>query len=272
MDLNLTTTSDNYLSNIINNKNFGNPIVLLSLSLVVIFYIFFFNSLGKDYDKVETSASIQIIEVIFWSVFILLMLLNGFNYIFNVDIVTSISNFFSNEPTININIKRNIKKPPVPEIMAHKQVFNIPENIYDYNNAEALCKAYGADLASWKNIKDAYDKGADWCNYGWSKDQMILFPTQYNKWLKLQKINGHENDCGRPGINGGYNPNSTAKFGVNCYGFKPVMNSNDMANMNKNIYPKTKENIYMDNLIDYWKNKLSNIIVSPFNNHKWSNL
>jgi hypothetical protein len=33
---------------------------------------------------------------------------------------------------------------------------------------------------------------------------MALYPTQYNTWKELQKIKGHENDCGRPGINGGY--------------------------------------------------------------------
>ena len=33
---------------------------------------------------------------------------------------------------------------------------------------------------------------------------MALFPTQYKSWKKLQKQKGRENDCGRPGINGGY--------------------------------------------------------------------
>jgi hypothetical protein len=31
---------------------------------------------------------------------------------------------------------------------------------------------------------------------------MALFPTQKETWDKLQKIKGHEHDCGRPGING----------------------------------------------------------------------
>ena len=32
---------------------------------------------------------------------------------------------------------------------------------------------------------------------------------------KLQKIKGHEHDCGRPGINGGYIDNPNVRFGVN---------------------------------------------------------
>ena len=53
-------------------------------------------------------------------------------------------------------------------------------------------------------MEDAYEDGADWCSYGWSEDQMAFFPTQKEKWKKLQKIEGHKHDCGRPGINGGY--------------------------------------------------------------------
>ena len=49
-------------------------------------------------------------------------------------------------------------------------------------------------------------------------NQLALFPTQYGKWERLQKIKGHENDCGRPGINGGYIDNPNVKFGINCYG------------------------------------------------------
>ena len=39
------------------------------------------------------------------------------------------------------------------------------------------------------------------------------------KFTKNSK--GHENDCGRPGINGGYIDNHNVKFGINCYGHKP---------------------------------------------------
>ena len=49
----------------------------------------------------------------------------------------------------------------------------------------------------------------------------ILFPTQKKLYDKLQKIPGHENDCGRQGVNGGYIKNPHVKFGVNCYGKKP---------------------------------------------------
>ena len=40
------------------------------------------------------------------------------------------------------------------------------DNYYDYENAKALCKAYGAELATYDQIEKAYNSGAEWCNYG----------------------------------------------------------------------------------------------------------
>jgi hypothetical protein len=49
-----------------------------------------------------------------------------------------------------------------------KQVFNVSRNLYTYAEAEPLCKAFGAELATYEQVKDAYNSGADWCNSGWA--------------------------------------------------------------------------------------------------------
>ena len=66
-----------------------------------------------------------------------------------------------------------------------KQVFNVSENDYTYEEARAVCKAYGGDLATLEQMIEAHKKGANWCNYGWSDGQMALYPTQKIKSLKL---------------------------------------------------------------------------------------
>ena len=63
--------------------------------------------------------------------------------------------------------------------------------------------------------------GISFLSSGWSDGQMALFPTQQKTFDNLQKIEGHENDCGRPGVNGGFMANPNIRFGVNCYGNKP---------------------------------------------------
>jgi hypothetical protein len=83
-------------------------------------------------------------------------------------------------------------------------VFNISKNNYTYYDAEPLCKALGAELATYDQVKDAWRTGADWCNYGWSDGQNAFFPTQQKTFDILQGIEGHEHDCGRPGVNGGF--------------------------------------------------------------------
>ena len=102
---------------------------------------------------------------------------------------------------------------------------------------------------------------------------MALFPTQQKTFDDLQEIEGHENDCGRPGINGGYMENPKLRFGVNCYGYKPKITSEEEELMEDTTpYPLTKKDIAMQHRVDYWQSKLNEILVSPFNYKNWSKI
>jgi len=154
-----------------------------------------------------------------------------------------------------------------------KQVFNIPGNTYTYEDGKAICKAYGGDLATYEQVEDAYNNGGEWCNYGWSDKQMALFPTQQNTYNNLQQIKGHEHDCGRPGINGGYIANPDIKFGVNCYGIKPRITRNEEELMQTMTpYPETKQDVEFQQKVDFWKNKANEILLSPFNYNSWEEI
>jgi hypothetical protein len=173
------------------------------------------------------STSKASLEILLWGVFLVIIIINGMNYFLNVNIITSIKNLFSGEPEIDITVERETEG--VPELKFEKQVYHIPGNKYTFDDARAICKAYGNRLANYKEIENAYQNGGDWCSYGWSEDQMALFPTQIERWERLQKIKGHENDCGRPGINGGYIANPNVRFGVNCYGYRPKITSQEIS-------------------------------------------
>jgi hypothetical protein len=87
----------------------------------------------------------------------------------------------------------------------------------------------------------------------------------------LQNIKGHEHDCGRPGVNGGFIANPDVRFGINCYGFKPKITSAEADGMKTAaIYPKTLKDMEKQQRVAYWQTKLSDILVSPFNNDVWS--
>lgn len=225
----------------------------------------------KDYSMLET-----IITIILLFLFLVLIAIYAMQYFYGIDIVAKIKGIFTNHPEVEINVQQEPEKKDtidndVSQILRKPQVFNIPENNYIYGDAQAVCKAYGARLATYQEVEEAYNKGAEWCNYGWSDGQMALFPTQQKTFDELQKIEGHENDCGRPGINGGFIDNPKLKYGVNCYGYKPRINKVEKEMMETtSIYPKTKKDIAMDERVEYWKERLSEIIVSPFNHEKWS--
>ena len=70
--------------------------------------------------------------------------------------------------------------------LGEKEVFNIRDNVFTYNDAKAVCAAHGARLASLDEVVKAYKNGANWCSYGWSKDQLALYPIQKEYWAQLQ--------------------------------------------------------------------------------------
>lgn len=250
------------------------PLSLIIITVIIIIYYVFFASLGgTEQSTSDGSSSGNMLQYLLWGLFILLILLNGMTYIFNIDIIASIKHIFSPETQIDINVSQNNTLIPSSSggLIRKKEVFHVSDNKYRYEDAKAICKAYDGRLANYNEINDAYNKGADWCGYGWSEGQMAFFPTQEEKWNKLQKIEGHEHDCGRPGINGGYIANPNVAFGVNCYGYKPAITNDEAEQMqNQQLYPKTNKEIMFDKKVDYWRSNLSDIMVSPFNSDNWS--
>ena len=254
----------------------GSPVVLVVLTFVIIIYYILFSYLGVSVVEgakgVAPSPSITFIEVVMWGMFIFLVLINGVQYFFQVDIKTSIRNLFTPVPEVDITVTTP-QPPPVPEIMYEDQVFHIPDNIYTYNDAKAVCKAYGSRLATYEEIENAYKKGAEWCGFGWSAVQMALYPTQMETWKKLQKRKGHKHDCGRPGVNGGFIAYKKAPFGVNCYGHKPKITPEERELMdNEELIPLSPEERRFKKKVEKYRKNLPEILVSPFNYDNWSQL
>lgn len=252
----------------------ANPAILFIILVVIILYYTLFATASSEQIGTSGNGSASFLEVLLWGVFLTIVLMNALRYFYGANIVAKISKLFSQEPEIDITVttgQAGDGPAPVPEIKFEKQVFHIPGNKYTYDDAKAVCAAYGGKLASYNEIEDAYEDGADWCSYGWSEDQMAFFPTQEEKWKKLQKIEGHKHDCGRPGINGGYIANPNVKFGINCYGYKPDITPYESKLMSESDgLPVTKKEQEFKKLVNEWKKKVPKILVAPFNHNTWS--
>ena len=150
----------------------------------------------------------------------------------------------------------------VSDLGEREQVFHISNQDYTYEQAKCKCKSYDAKLATYGQLVDAYNNGADWCSYGWSEGQSAFYPTQKCRWERLSKEERRK--CGKPGINGGFFSDPYLKFGVNCYGKKPegeVIKMKDKK-CDKN-YCKLPENSYANK-------RLATDQIAPFNEKEWS--
>ena len=279
MEVNTTTTTDpiNYYNKF--NNFILNPLVFIIVILIIISYFVFSSSLGNSEtssfsSNASDSSGGKLMGIIIVAILIILIIVNALQYFFSISVTAYFTDLFTNKPKIDIVVDQSTYQPTtVPEIKFKKQVFNIPGNYYNYSNANALCQAYGSKLATYQQVEDSYKGGGEWCNYGWSDGQMALFPTQQKTFDNLQKIKGHENDCGRPGINGGYMTNKELRFGVNCYGNKPKITSEEEEMMKTTTpYPETAEDIAFQKRVEFWKNKVDQILVSPFNYNTWGSI
>jgi hypothetical protein len=151
------------------------------------------------------------------------------------------------------------------------EVFNVSKNIYTYSDASAVCSAFDAELATFEQVQAAYESGADWCNYGWTKGQMAVYPTQKDTYEKLQKGPAeYRSACGQPGINGGYFDNPDLRFGVNCFGQRPAQNATDELQNNGVELPPTTEMIEYDKKVQRFREQLGTTTVLPFRRGQWT--
>ena len=243
-------------------------------------------------DKETKPFFISIIETLAWVLLVIILFVDFFKYVLNI----SIYDIF---PWLAPEKKEEAPETPskpLPKLEKcetedpddpddpDSEVFNIANNKYTYEDAQAICKSYDASLATYDQLEKAYNNGAEWCNYGWSADQMILFPTQKKTWEKLQKLDegrgcnsktaSHKNDCGRPGINGGYIANPYVKFGVNCFGKKPKASDDDLSRMTAKqdqTYPKTPTELRLEKKVNYWKDNADKFLhINSYNTTSWN--
>ena len=133
---------------------------LLLLAVVVILFVILFSNLGKtdSYSESSGNGSSKLLTILLGGVVLAVVLLNGLQYFFGINLTANLNNLFTASPSIDLTVDQSEDAPnqnisPVPEIKRKEQVYHIPGNEYTYDNATALCKAYGGRLASYDEIE-----------------------------------------------------------------------------------------------------------------------
>lgn len=255
---------------------------LLSLfGVIILIYIAIFSLFNNvSLNTPEARPWIAMIEIFLWILFIVILFLN-IKYFskFEFDFNNVLFNLFgSKKPELEVHVHKPRLNIPLPDISSIPQptecldssgeVFHIPHNRYTYEQARETCELFDARLATYDEVEDSYKNGANWCSYGWSNDQLALFPIQKSMYNELKKIPGHERDCGRTGVNGGYIENKNAKFGVNCYGKKPYAAEDDIEYMKKFSFSSAFPDL--EEMKKEKQKKMDKILIAPFNKDKWS--
>ena len=150
-------------------------------------------------------------------------------------------------------------KNTVRKLHDKKEVFHIANNELNYGDAKDVCKQYGAELADYDQMVHHYQHGGDFCNYGWSKNQLALYPTQKKTWEQLQNADPEYRDiCGHYGVNGG-KFSKEMRFGANCYGKKPEKPDYDFQ------FPELPKKTEPVKRVRRFKN----VVIAPFNRNRW---
>ena len=210
-------------------------------------------------------AVIFVIETIAWLLLLFILTNQFFITVFNVSLVDDFGKLFENKLKIDSSDEN---KTPEEAPQKQNEVFNVSGNKYTYKDAQSICKSYGASLATYDQVEQAYNNGAEWCNYGWSADQMAFFPTQKQTWQKLQASDTYKNSCGRPGVNGGYMRNPNIRFGVNCFGVKPKPTDEDLKRIENNEPSIPIQNDLKKELDE--KFDTSSFVLTGFNYNQWN--
>lgn len=182
------------------------------------------------------------------------------------------------QKTIKKEKQKKIKTPKKKQ--NEKEVFLIYGS-FTYLEAKEICKLYNGSLATFKQLEDAFNNGANWCYWGWLDDESVAYPIQEDYWSNIEKT--HKGYCGpTAGINRIKNINLLQKFSINCYGIKPKQTKKDKEN-EKNLYldinkydsltqqikkcKKEKQMIRQKELVSKLK---KNVAILSFNKQKWS--
>ena len=306
---NTTKETKDYIVNFLDNPYSIVPII----AILAGFYLFLFLArIPRDDNKPFT---VSFIEGVLWVSLVIIVIVQFFKQVFNMSILefaSEVSALETPEETA-ANTENSTASTAAPvsaetaetstpatpgestdscannltpdQVDPNSEVFHVGNNKYTYQDAQAICKSYGATLATYKQVEDAYTKGGEWCGYGWSADQMALFPTQQSTFDKLKKVddesgcdakksgNSVQFNCGRPGVNGGYIANPYVKFGVNCFGKKPEGTEDQLLQMKitDDNFPKTPYQKELDAKVDFWKNsKTGTLDVKSFNKERWN--
>ena len=131
---NPTTSADTATANIVGTNKGNVTMVMFLFVIIVVFYLLFsslgIGGLGPDSSQSSSSSLFgsstpnagatnnprltRLFEILVWSIFIVLIFVNGMQYLFNVNINAEVKNLFSDKPEIDIEVNQPYSNAAFP--------------------------------------------------------------------------------------------------------------------------------------------------------------
>jgi flagellar biosynthesis protein FlhB len=113
MNVSTTTTTDPInMYDYVNSLVF-NPVVFIIILLIIVGYFVLFSSLGNSNESsigtsgTDADKGQKIIGIIIIAVLVVLIIVNAFQYFFNVNITAYIKDIFSDKPKIDVVVDKS---------------------------------------------------------------------------------------------------------------------------------------------------------------------
>ena len=244
--------------------------IAISLASIVALYATLFIT-GIPMTNDTKPITITLIELLLWLFLLFILFIELFKRVFDTYLTDAIFTYLRELLNGEVAVIDDEKKEVIVVKEKVPEVFHVSNNLYNYEEAQSICKSFDSRLATYDEVEKSYNNGGEFCGYGWSEGQMILFPTQKSTFDKLQLIPGHEKDCGRTGVNGGFMSNPTIQYGVNCFGIKK--DGVDPIQKDEISLKKNTTDVVMDAKVKYWQeHKDELLVIDSFNKKKWSEI
>ena len=95
------------------NMNQFNPWTMMIMIGILVLFFVMFDTLGITNTSQEgtmQNKALNVMEIIVWGLFIFLLMINGLQYFFELDVKTAVVNLFSPEPRIDMQVdSKNIQ-------------------------------------------------------------------------------------------------------------------------------------------------------------------
>ena len=131
----------NFINDYITDSVTGNPFLVVLVIVILLGYYYLLSglevgrmgskeveSLSESITSVASSSSsgMSFIEIVFWGLLLFLVVINGVQFFFSLDLKTELRNLFWGNPELDITV-RSSQLPETKRTSLRKEVFHIPE-------------------------------------------------------------------------------------------------------------------------------------------------